>query len=37
VLAASGSEGHWMADTEGGVRLAAPALDRALKLPQPVR
>ncbi len=35
VLAASGSEGHWMAETAGGVSLAAPALDRALKLQQP--
>ncbi len=32
VLAASGSEGHWMAETEAGVRIAAPELDRALKL-----
>ena len=34
VLAASGSEGHWMAETEGGVSLAGPELDRALA-PQP--
>ena len=31
VLAASGSEGHWLAETESGVKLAAPVLDRALK------
>jgi len=31
VLSASGSEGHWLAETESGVRLAAPELDRALK------
>jgi hypothetical protein len=31
VLPASGSEGHWLAETETGVRFAAPALDRALK------
>jgi len=31
VLAASGSEGHWLAETESGVKLAAPELDRALK------
>jgi hypothetical protein len=36
VLSASGSEGHWMAESEGGVRLAGPELDRALKLRQPV-
>jgi dienelactone hydrolase len=35
VLSASGSEGHWMAESEGGVRLAAAELDRALKLQQP--
>ena len=33
VLAASGSEGHWLAETESGVKIAAPELDRALKLP----
>ena len=33
VLAASGSEGHWLAESEVGVRIAAPELDRALKLP----
>jgi dienelactone hydrolase len=31
VLAASGSEGHWLVETEAGVKLAAPELDRALK------
>jgi dienelactone hydrolase len=31
VLAASGSEGHWLAETEAGVRIAGPELDRALK------
>jgi len=32
VLPASGSEGHWMAETETGVRLAEAALTRALEL-----
>jgi dienelactone hydrolase len=31
VLAASGSEGHWLAETDGGIKIAAPQLDRALK------
>ena len=31
VLAASGSEGHWLAESEAGVRIAGPELDRALK------
>jgi dienelactone hydrolase len=31
VLAASGSEGHWLAETEAGVKLAGPDLERALK------
>jgi dienelactone hydrolase len=35
VLAASGSEGHWLAETEAGVKSAGPALDRALKLIAP--
>jgi dienelactone hydrolase len=35
VLAASGSEGHWLVETEAGVRIAAPELDRALKLKPP--
>jgi dienelactone hydrolase len=30
VLPASGGEGHWLAETERGVRLAASGLDRAL-------
>jgi dienelactone hydrolase len=30
-LAAYGSEGHWLAETEGGVKAAGPELDRALK------
>jgi dienelactone hydrolase len=39
VLAASGSEGHWMAETEGGMKLAGPELDRALKAlgPKPAK
>jgi dienelactone hydrolase len=32
VLAASGSEGHWLPETEAGVKIAGPELDRALKL-----
>jgi dienelactone hydrolase len=32
VLAPSGSEGHWLAETESGVGIAAGELDRALKL-----
>jgi dienelactone hydrolase len=35
VLPASGSEGHWLAETESGVRLAARELDRALKSQAP--
>jgi dienelactone hydrolase len=31
-LPAHGSEGHWLVETEGGVKLAAPELDRALKV-----
>src|SRR6202022_1495851 len=31
VLAPSGSEGHWLAETEAGVKIAAPELDPALK------
>jgi dienelactone hydrolase len=34
-LAASGSEGHWLAETESGVKSAAPELARALKAPTP--
>jgi dienelactone hydrolase len=33
VLAASGSEGHWLAETDGVVAIAGRELDRALKLP----
>jgi len=35
VLPASGSEGHWMVETETGVTLAAAELERALKLQEP--
>ncbi len=35
VLAASGSEGHWLAESDAGVKIAAPELDRALKLKPP--
>ncbi|MBR0695300.1 S9 family peptidase [Bradyrhizobium lablabi] len=35
VLPAYGSEGHWLPETENGVRLAAPELSRALT-PHPV-
>jgi dienelactone hydrolase len=31
VLPASGSEGHWLAETESGVKSAAPELERAVK------
>lgn len=31
LLKASGSEGHWLAETESGVKAAAPELGRALK------
>ena len=31
VLAASGNEGHWLVESEAGVKIAAPELDRALK------
>ncbi len=30
-LPAYGSEGHWLPETEAGVKLAGPELDRALK------
>jgi dienelactone hydrolase len=42
-LPASGSEGHWLVETESGVKLAMPQLDRALAIapelggPKPVR
>jgi len=35
VLPASGSEGHWLAETEAGVKLAGPEMERALKLVSP--
>jgi dienelactone hydrolase len=35
VLAPSGSEGHWLVETESGVRIAGPDIDRALKLQSP--
>ncbi|MDP1881887.1 MAG: alpha/beta hydrolase [Bradyrhizobium sp.] len=31
VLAPSGSEGHWLAESEAGVEIAGPELNRALK------
>jgi dienelactone hydrolase len=37
VLPASGSEGHWLVETEAGVESAAPELDRALKLSASVK
>jgi dienelactone hydrolase len=39
VLAAYGSEGHWLAETEGGVKAAGTELDRALKAlgPKPAK
>ena len=33
VLAASGNEGHWLAETDSVVEIAGRELDRALKLP----
>jgi dienelactone hydrolase len=36
VLPAYGSEGHWLAETEAGVKLAGPELERALKALSPV-
>jgi dienelactone hydrolase len=35
VLPAYGGEGHWLAETEGGVKIAGPELDRALKASSP--
>ncbi|MHB8267296.1 alpha/beta hydrolase family protein [Bradyrhizobium sp.] len=35
VLGAYGSEGHWLPETDGGMKAAAPELDRALKAPTP--
>ena len=39
VLPAHGSEGHWLVESEGGVKIAAGELDRALKprLPTPAK
>ena len=31
VLAPSGSEGHWLVESEGGIKIAGPELDRALR------
>jgi dienelactone hydrolase len=36
VLAASGSEGHWLAETDSGIKIAAAELDRALKSFAPI-
>jgi hypothetical protein len=33
VLAASGSEGHWLAESEAVAKVAGGELDRALKAP----
>jgi dienelactone hydrolase len=35
VLAASGSEGHWLVETDSGVKSAGPELDRALRARSP--
>ena len=35
VLAASGGEGHWLAESEAGIKIAGPELDRALKTRAP--
>jgi dienelactone hydrolase len=35
VLAAYGGEGHWLAETEGGIKIAGPELERALKALSP--
>jgi dienelactone hydrolase len=37
VLAASGSEGHWLPETEAGVKTAGAELERALKLQPPAQ
>lgn len=34
-LPAHGGEGHWLPETEGGVKLAAPELERALRQARP--
>jgi dienelactone hydrolase len=35
ILPAYGGEGHWLAETEGGIRIAGEELARALKAPSP--
>jgi dienelactone hydrolase len=35
LLGAYGSEGHWLPETDGGVKAAGPELDRALKARSP--
>jgi hypothetical protein len=35
VLAAYGGEGRWLAETDGGIRIAGPELERALKALSP--
>jgi dienelactone hydrolase len=35
VLGAYGSEGHWLPETDGGMKAAGPELDRALKARSP--
>lgn len=35
MLAAYGGEGHWLAETDGGVKIALPELERALKALSP--
>lgn len=35
-LPAVGSEGHWMVESEAGIKAASRELDRALNLPRPV-
>jgi dienelactone hydrolase len=35
-LAPSGSEGHWLAESESGIRIAGPELDRALSIKVPL-
>jgi dienelactone hydrolase len=37
LLPASGGEGHWLAETESGVKIAGPEMERALKLASPRR
>ncbi len=39
VLAASGSEGHWLAESDGGEKIYGPVLDDALKglVPKPAK